>query len=615
LDNERKALRAYRWPDTPWFFREAFTEMGRNLFGTRRISMLSGIKDIGELVKERTSGVDERMNGQVLFINLDTVTSKYAGIDIEDIDSEKYKGDYYLWRAGASRGNVSAPFCPITRLKKGENKKKGETTYQKIERWLQQCTQTGNPLVIKAFETLMQNKEIIMLQIDTKAKDFPMKRGERRFLSLKLDNKYLGEHEVFRKCLTHFDEAKRKRSSCIGVCSICGIPNKEVSGKTDVFRFYTIDKPGFITGGFQEPHAWKNFPVCMECQNSMENGRKFLENNLRFKFVYDGLIYFLIPRLLIGGQKQLEEVVDILSESTKKIALKERIKKRITNDENEILEYLSEQKDVLTLSFLFLQRQQSAERILLLIEDVFPSRIRRILESKDYVDRVFNNASDKGFTFGTIRTFFSKSDEGKRENDLNKYFLQIVDNVFREGGIDFSFLAKFYMLTIRKEFINERYFNSRVNDSLMDMVFFENLALITFEEVKDMEESIFSSVFARYGKSFGTPAKRGVFLMGSLTQLLLNKQWSERGAKPFMKKLKSLKMDEKDIKALLPDVQNKLEEYESFDKGKRLIASEASKYLLAGGDEWKMSVDEINFYFACGMNLAEALADIAYSKD
>jgi hypothetical protein len=55
--------------------------------------MLSAIKDIGELVKEKTSGVDERMNGQVLFINLDTVTSKYAGIDIEDFDSERYKGE------------------------------------------------------------------------------------------------------------------------------------------------------------------------------------------------------------------------------------------------------------------------------------------------------------------------------------------------------------------------------------------------------------------------------------------------------------------------------------------------------------------------------------------
>ena len=149
----------------------------------------------------------------------------------------------------------------------------------------------------------------------------------------------------------------------------------------------------------------------------------------------------------------------------------------------------------------------------------------------------------------------------------------------------------------------------------MSTAFFENLGLIVFEEVKNMEDGEFSSLFEKYGKSFATPAKRGVFLMGSLTQLLLNKQWSERGAKPFMKKLKGLKMDEKDIKALLPEIHSKLEEYDAFDKGKRFLASEIAKYLLAAGDGWKMSVDELNFYFSCGMNLADSIAVIVYPKN
>lgn len=94
--------------------------------------------------------------------------------------------------------------------------------------------------------------------------------------------------------------------------------------------------------------------------------------------------------------------------------------------------------------------------------------------------------------------------------------------------------------------------------------------------------------------------------------MLLRKQYQERGNKPFMKNLKSLKMLEKDFKGLLPKVQNKLEEYNSFDKGKRLIASEASAYLMVSGDEWKMSADELNFYFAAGMNLVSEIADIVY---
>jgi CRISPR-associated protein Csh1 len=96
--------------------------------------------------------------------------------------------------------------------------------------------------------------------------------------------------------------------------------------------------------------------------------------------------------------------------------------------------------------------------------------------------------------------------------------------------------------------------------------------------------------------------------------MLLNKQAKERGAKPFMKKLKGLRMDERDIKALLPAVQNKFEEYYSFGKGKKLVAEEAYNYLFASGDNWPLSVDEINFYFAGGMNLIRKIKDIVYTK-
>ena len=585
--------------------------------------MLSAIKDIGELVNQTVSAVDEKINGQVLFINLDTAASKYAGIDIEDFDLERHKRDYYLCRTGASRGNVSAPFCPITRQKKGETKREGETTYKKIERWLEQCNQSENPLIIKAFEILTQNEEIIISEIDRKIRDLPRKKSEGRFLSLKLDRRYLGEHEVFRKCLAHFNEAKRKRSANTAVCSICGISDKEVSGKTDVFRFYTIDKPGFITGGFQESHAWKNFPVCKNCNTALDAGKRMLQNN-RYEFCR-GIYYYLIPKLIIGNSSDYNEIIDIIYNSHKRVSLKERITKRITSDDEEILEILAQNRDFLTINFLFtkgaLGGSRDAEKIKLLIEDVFPSRIKRIFEAKTYVDRIFNNDSVKRFTFGTIRTFFSKSDEGKRRSDLDKYFLEIVDSVFKGTKLDFSLVVNFYMRKIQRDFIDydrkgkEKYnFHLSIKEALMTALFFENLGQITFKEVKNMEESIFEDVFKKYGGTFASPVKRGLFLAGALTQMLLNKQAKERGAKPFMKKLKGLKMDERDIKALLPAVQNKFEEYYSFGKGKKLVAEEAYNYLFASGDNWRLSVDEINFYFAGGMNLIRKIKDIIYTK-
>lgn len=566
--------------------------------------MISAIKEIGELTLNNPEDIIRPLDGKILSILVDTNKEQYVGIDIEDFDSGKIK--QYLFKEGSSKGNVPSPFCPLTEPPK---------TFKKIEGWLKQCIEINgdfikeySSLLSGAFKLLVHNKDAIINEIAEKTKNFTKKTT--KFLTIKINGKYLGEYDCFYKCLTYLEETKLKKSSNIGVCSICGLSNVEVSGKTDVFKFYTIDKPGFITGGFKENYAWKNYPVCLGCKTLLEKGKKFIENKLNFKFY--GLNYFLIPRVLTGEKKVLEEIVSLLSDTTKIVTLKDRVKKRITNDENEILEYITEKKDILTINFLFLQSQRSAERILLLIEDVFPSRIRKIFDTKDYVDILFNNDFEKGFTFGMIRTFFSKSSEGKRESDLNNYFLDIVDSVFKGIKLDFAFLVKFFMAVIRKEFINEGYFSFRVKDALMNTVFFEKLNLITFEEEETMDEERFKPIFERYGKAFSSPAKRGIFLLGVLTQLLLNKQWSERNAKPFMKKLKGLKMDEKDIKALLPEVQNKLEEYDSFDKGKRLIAEEISKYFLEAGDNWKMTLDEINFYFACGMNLTDDVTKIVY---
>ena len=48
-----------------------------------------------------------------------------------------------------------------------------------------------------------------------------------------------------------------------------------------------------------------------------------------------------------------------------------------------------------------------------------------------------------------------------------------------------------------------------------------------------MEERVFDEMFHKYGLTFETPLKRGLFLLGSLTELLLRKQYRDRESKPF----------------------------------------------------------------------------------
>jgi len=559
--------------------------------------MLSSVKEIGALADISSKQIE----GYIIAIVFDE-TYSFREIELEQFQTEKI--GRYLYIEGESKGNKPAPIAPVTDV---------ERTFKKIKNWIEVCERKSNltkderVLMQSISKALERDKDDIIHSLRSKIDELP-KKGN-KFLTIKFEcgKKYLGDYSVFQKAYENILLQKAKKSSAENkTCSICGEIKDTVSARTFVYNFDTDDKPGFISE-FNKENFWKNIPVCQECRVLLKQGKEFIDYKLTFKFY--GLKYQLIPKTLLGDNEIIEEVINILADTQKIVSLKERNIKRLTDDENEILEYISEKGDVISLSFLFLQSQQSAERILLLIEDVLPSRIRKIFAAKECVDSVYR----EDFNLGKIRTFFKKSDDDKRNSDLDKYFLEVVDSVFKGRKLEFSFLAKFFMHPIRKEFIEDSYYLPRIKDAMMCTSFFEKLGLINFEEEK-MEKGIFEEIFAKYGKSLNTSAKRGIFLLGVLTQMLLNKQYSERNSKPFMKKLKSLKMDEKDIKSLLPEIQNKLEEYDSFDKGKRIIAQEVSKYILGAGDNWKMSIDEINYYFACGMNLFEEVAHVVYNK-
>jgi CRISPR-associated protein Csh1 len=408
--------------------------------------------------------------------------------------------------------------------------------------------------------------------------------------------------------LYQVDKKNEKCSAKDKVCSICGQKKDLVIGNLDTYAFYTLDKIGYITGGFRENDAWKNFPVCRECKLALDEGKKYIEKHLTFRFC--GIEYNLIPKFIVGAEMIPDEILDIFANTSKLVSLKQEVIDRITTDEGDILYYLKDIKDLIALNFLFLKKMNAAERILLLIEDVFPSRLRRIFDAKYKTDEVFGSK----FTFGSIRSFFSKSDPNKRDYDLDGYFLDVVDRVFKDRPVSYHFLLQFIMKKVRHEFVNDGYFYQAVKDGLMTVYFLQTLGLIGMEE-EVMEERVFDGLFKKYGPAFETPLKRGLFLLGALTELLLRKQYKERGAKPFMKNLKSLKMNESDFKGLLPKVQNKLEEYNAFDKGKRILAREAANYILLAQDKWQMPVDELNFYFAAGMNMVDEVARIIYPDE
>jgi len=429
-------------------------------------------------------------------------------------------------------------------------------------------------------------------------------------LTVKIEGRYLGEISEIVETLKEVLKEEGKDSKGTAVCSVC-LQEKEVSGNISPFKFYTIDKPGYITGGFDKSQAYKNFPLCWECKELIEAGRKFVEAKLTFTLA-GGIKYYLIPELMFGSEETQEQVFEIFQNAEdKRHKLTDTERKHLTSDEKEILDMLSQEGDYLTMNFLFLEKEQSAERILLHIQDIYPSRLRKLFEIKDYIEKLLTTEGRPfDFTYKTIYKFFSKSDPSKRNRDLKKLFLEIVDKTFRGIPVNKGLLIRFLLSGIRRSLYEDIY-SSVIKDAFGVFLF---ILISTGEE--DMKEVQASTLreFVESLPSLDTELKRGLFLMGALTERLLRVQGKERGSTPFMKKLKSLRMNENDLKGLLPDVRNKLEEYDKFGKGEAQLFELASEYLSLTKPKWNMSVEEMNFYFALGMGMFDKLAEFVYRK-
>jgi len=576
--------------------------------------MIQAIKELGDTILKRENKtplstlIDNPNTEKVIAIVFEKRGEIFNFLEVKLEEFDEVKKERYLYkRAGGSGTNIT-PTWNFTKI---------QQTIRRINIWLNgigsaslNLREEEQSFLLSLKAAFEENKE----EIYKKLKEYQEEKS--KIITVKVQDedveKYIGDYEIFKNLLLQrVSEKDSKDSSKNALCSLCG-ETKDYVFAPDTFKFYTDDKPGFISGGFKLEEAWKNYPVCGNCKLSLEEGKKFLKYP-RGGFSFHGLRYYLIPKFMMGSDEVKERVLRLIEDITREEQkLRERDKREIERREDRMVSILGKEGDYLTFNFLFLRKENDAERILLLIEDILPSRIRTIFEKKDEVDKIFGEKFD--FHFGRVRRFFKKSDEGKRHNDLDKYFLEIVDKTFKGGRLNYRFMLQVMMNRIRRDFVNSEtkdIFFFDLRDAMLDTIFFEKLGLIKFEEVK-MATETFSSFFEKYGRSFSKPEARGIFLLGSLTELLLRKQYGDREAKPFLKQLQGLKLSEKEIKGLLPKVQNKLEEYKSFDKGKREIAEAVSYYLLEAGNNWKLSNDEINFFFACGMNLVNEIANKVY---
>ncbi len=598
--------------------------------------MLDAIREIGlYAIKEEGKSIDDPLailvkspannaTRNVMFIVIDRNGEDfvYRGIDIEEYSSDNILR--YCYKKGSPHGTDLTPTSMITNV---------ESTFEKVK-ILPWFKNQKDEFLRKIGNCLRENREKIIADLKQSYS------RENNIISLKIDGKYVGDYEIFRNILIEkaakkfyytpsFSPANRVSRSQNQICSICNQRKDTVFGFVNTFKFYTVDKPGFVSGGFQQRYAWKNFPVCLNCALTLEAGKAYLGKFMNFSFY--GFNYLVIPEFLSEVDETTRKDIFKKIERQRNPEFRTVEIRRLTTDENEILDLMSKQKNFLNLNFMFYDVPRGYDgtvfNILLYIEDILPSRLKYLFDKKEEVDSIGifkecmvpiseKQAKKSGykpleFNFGVLRRFVPRVT-----------FLNIVDRIFTGKPVDYDFLMQFIMHEIRAEFINDHPTRVSTLSGFMLLNYLYRLGLITcndgegdmksnekggiFEKATSDEQSgigiRIDSFFREFDEFFGSDAKKAIFLEGVLAQKLLNIQYQERGATPFRAKLKGLNLNEKQIKKLLPEIQNKLEEY-----GKnyyRTLESVISRYFISAGNDWGLSSDDISFYFVLGMNLS-----------
>jgi len=390
-------------------------------------------------------------------------------------------------------------------------------------------------------------------------------------------------------------------------CFYCHKNQYEIWGYASPYTFYTVDKESFVSGGFNQQLAWKNYPVCPDCAIKLKTGKKYVSENLTFRFA--GYNYLLIPQLLFFDETQIKELLKRLKDYSN-FSLSNQNSTKIDRIEEYIMRKLGEEKNPVNFNFLFYKINNSAFNILLLIQEVPPSRLKMLIEKRDEVDEKYKfffpviktkkEEIDFNFHFGFVMDLFKG---GKEDIDFENNGLQILRNIFHLRPVSFDLLLDRFMAKIRKSFVNNEEFDLElfILKSFKILLYFEEIQILDRRRYKMEGEKPLDDFLSRF-PILDEATKRALFLEGILALKLLNIQFRDKNAKPFYSRLNGLKIDEKVAKRLLPEMINKLEEY---DKNYYKELEEAISYYFTQSDFSKFTVDEMSYYFALGLSLGK----------
>ena len=425
---------------------EALRDIGSYSFKQKGINTSENIIEI--LLDEVNKGGNY---AKAYTINFEETDSGWCYRDVSIEDWDQKKSLKYLYREKGSKG---AHYTPTARIAGNKEEDVKKTFENRVEKWFSRLQKEHRAFLDKSL--FFQN----IYEAFIKAKDrirndlirLRMQYEDGGFLTLGFyqggNKKHLGDIEDFRTYLLEFSQEKYDEVSSNGFCSLCNKKSK-VFGNASPITFYSLDKPGYIAGGMKKEDGYKNFPLCFECLLQLNEGAAFMQDLLEFKFA--GLRYYLIPEVIYNQADVLDNIMTIYNsfrqETEGKVSLAQG--KRIATEEEDILGLLKDAEDTISLKFLFFQEQSKKFIILLLMENILPSRIQALFTAKQsaedhfiFKDQKFSAKliQDVHFNYGILRRLFPTV----------KGFLEIVNKTFKDETIDKQYIFELIMERLRQ---------------------------------------------------------------------------------------------------------------------------------------------------------------------
>lgn len=586
---------------------------------------LSSIKDasknpLEDIIEDASDGGKYKHILKIIF------RSKNKSLSYEGIEYEEYSNSRklrYAYKSGPSKGGDYTPISKYVDSRK---------TLERIEWSIKKILTNDEDVdeiksekqIFKSVSDLIaEHKKEIIENINEKKSEIKTGKNEYFLLCLVIETegelKYPGDFLLVQKRLLNVDSEQyyskyNKISKGEGTCYYCS-SQTEVFGFVNTFNSYTVDKKGMIAGGFKQENAWISYPVCATCAKLLELGKKYVLENMSSRF--SNFDYMVIPKLSFYDREDwsdLKETIEDFEKKTKLSTSKDKMN-NLLSSEKEFLEIMKDSKNSVNYNILIYREEQSGNvfRILLYIEDIVPSRVKRILYIKKEVDenKLFHVLPGKDgshynlvFTFSMLRKFFPNN---KIEGDFDKNYLEILNNIFSAKEFSYKFLLNKIVDKLRRSFAKDENIDIFALEGLMLTEYIKKLELFNdyqkggvniMPEISD-KNKMYMDFLKENCESLDSDVKKAVFLTGVLVKKLLYIQYRERNSQPFYSRLNGLKLSLAYVRKLFVEAVNKLNEYDKnyYSSLEELIG----EFMLTAQT---LSDDETSFYFTLGMTLA-----------